>query len=174
MNTVKRNIDSTNILTQVESSCIIGTVIRFADLRERLERQYDEDYEYLENNYAEQNKLLPAVRRFNDLEREAKVRRERGAGIIAVLGEEKFKEVDVKRRTVGKDIFFASESVPLWAAMRAIVEQVSEIQVVDLQSALEYFKRKVSRQAIESALASHKETFEIKTRNREKFVSLKR
>jgi len=139
-----------------------------------LERQYDEDYEYLQKNFAEQNKLLPAVRRFQDLEREAKVRRERGAGIIAVLGEDKFKDLDVTRRTVGKDIFFTTESVPLWAAMRAIVEQVSEIQVVDLQSALEYFKRKVSRQAIESALAAHKETFETKPRGREKFVSLKR
>jgi hypothetical protein len=39
---------------------------------------------------------------------------------------------------------------------------------------LTYFDRKSSRQAIESALASHKETFETKTRNREKFVSLKR
>ncbi len=64
--------------------------------------------------------------------------------------------------------------MPLWLAMKAIVEQTTEVQVVDLQDALEYFKIKASRQAIESALASHKETFETKVRNREKFVSLKR
>jgi hypothetical protein len=58
--------------------------------------------------------------------------------------------------------------------MRAIVEQVTEVQVVDLQDALEYFGKSASRQAIESALASHKETFETRTRNRDKFVSLKR
>ena len=58
--------------------------------------------------------------------------------------------------------------------MQAIVEQAGEIQVIDLQDTLEYFDVKTSRQAIESALASHKETFETKTRGREKFVLLKR
>jgi hypothetical protein len=149
-------------------------VIRFVDIKKRLEKQYDDDYAYLQKNYDEQDKLRDAVRRYHDLEREARVREERGARIIAALGEEKFNDLDVTRRGAAKEIFFPSENVPLWGVMRAIVEQVSEIQVVDLQSALEYFKRKVSRQAIESALASHKETFEIKTRNRDKFVSLKR
>jgi hypothetical protein len=152
----------------------MDSMLRFSDIRERLEQQYDTDYEYLEKNYEEQNKLRPAVLRLQDLEREAKVRLERGARIIAVLGEEKFKDRDVAVRGVAKGIFFDSENAPLWSAMRAIVEQVPEIQVVDLQDTLAYFGRKASRQAIESALASHKETFETKTRNREKFVSLKR
>jgi hypothetical protein len=143
-------------------------------MRARLEQQYNADYEYLEKNYKEQNKLRPAVLRFQDLEREARLRRERAARIIAVLGEDEFKERNVKDRGVSQGIYFDSEHVPLWEAMRAIVEQVAEIQVVDLQETLEYFGRIASRQAIESALASHKETFETKTRNREKFVSLKR
>jgi hypothetical protein len=154
--------------------CTIDSVLRFADIRERLEQQYDADYEYLERNYEEQNRLRPAVLRFQDLEREAKVRRERAARIIAVLGEERFKDRNATGKGVAKGIFFDTENVPLWAAMRAIVEQVAEIQVIDLQDTLTYFDRKSSRQAIESALASHKETFETKTRNREKFVSLKR
>lgn len=178
MNTQKRNIDSTLCLTEVDSVCSIDTVIRFTDIRERLNQQYDADYEYLEQNYEEQNKLLPQVRRFNDLEREAKVRRERAARIIAVLGENKFsdRDEDLKRKTrsSAKGIYFDTEELPLWSLMQAIVEQVPEIQVVDLQAALEYFGRKASRQSIESALASHKETFETKVRNREKFVSLKR
>ena len=174
MNNEKRNTDSTTHWTQVASSCTMDSVLRFADIRERLEQQYETDYEYLEKNYEEQNKLRPAVLRLQDLEREAKVRRERAARIIAVLGEEEFKERDVTGKGVAKGIFFDSENVPLWAAMRAIVEQVPDIQVVDLQDTLEYFGRKASRQAIESALASHKETFETKTRGREKFVSLKR
>ena len=174
MNTEIGNSESTKVLTTVVSKCILDPVIRLADLKERLEQQYDADYEYLQANYAEQNKLRAAVLRFQDLEREAKVRRERAGRIIAVLGEEKFKDLDPTRKGAAKDIFFDTENVPLWAAMQAIVEQVSEIQVVDLQTALEHFGRKASRQAIESALASHKDTFETKTRNRAKFVSLKR
>jgi len=164
-------------LTKVASACTLDSVIRFADIRERLTQQYDADYEYLEKNYEEQNKLLPQVRRFHDLEREAKIRRERAARIIVVLGEQKFsdRDEDLKRkRTSEKGIYFDTDDMPLWGLMAAIVEQVPEIQVVDLQAALEYFGRKASRQAVESALASHKETFETKTRNREKFVSLKR
>lgn len=176
MNNETSNSDSTNYLTSVDSSCTLNSVIRLADIKERLSQQYDADYEYLEENYEEQNKLLSQVRKFHDLEREAKVRRERAGRIIAVLGEKKFsdRDEDLKRRSAAKGIYFDTEDIPLWGLMAAIVEQVPEIQVVDLQAALEYFGRKASRQAVESALASHKETFETKTRNREKFVSLKR
>jgi hypothetical protein len=171
-----RNVESINYLTRVASQCSVTPVIRFADIKERLSQQYDDDYEYLKKNYEEQNQLLAQVRKFHDLEREAKVRRERSARIIGVLGEKKFsdRDEDLKRRSSAKGIYFDSEDIPLWGLMVAIVEQVPEIQVVDLQAALQYFGRKVSRQAIESALASHKETFDTKTRNREKFVSLKR
>jgi len=174
MQTETRNIDSTLHLTGVESRCTLNSVISFADMKERLSQQYDADYDYLEKNYAEQNKLRASVLRYHDLEREAKVRRDRAASIIAVLGENKFKEREPSNRSDAKGIFFDTEDLPLWSLMRAIVEQVDEIQVSDLQEALEYFKKKASRQSIESALASHKDVFETKTRNRNKFVSLKR
>lgn len=177
MNTEKCNDDSTMVLTRVASLCNDSGVIRLADIEKRLEQQYDTDYEYLQRNYAEQNKLRPAVLRFRDLEREAKARQERAARIITLLGEETFKD-DRKELSAGsdisKDIFFATENLPLWTAMQAILEQVEEVQVVELQTALEHFGKKASRQAIESALASHKDLFMTRTRNREKFVSLKR
>ena len=100
------------------------------------------------------------------------------ARVVMLLGDEKF--ADTRRELlngidVSKEITVnTDEKLPLWLAMKAIVEQTTEVQVVDLQDALEYFGIKASRQAIESALASHKETFETKTRSREKFVSLKR
>ena len=153
-------------------------MIRLADLEKRLEQQYNEDVKYLRKNYSEQNKLRASVLRFQDLEREALVREDRMQRVILLLGEEKFE--DTRRELLaGKDVsreivVFVDDKLPLWLAMRAIVEQVTEIQVVDLQDALLHFGKKASRQAIESALASHKETFETKTRSREKFVSLKR
>lgn len=178
MNTEKCNIDSIHFLTSVESKCTIGPMIRFADLEKRLDQQYAEDMKQLRKNYSEQNKLRPAVVRFNDLEREAKAREERLARVMMLLGEEKF--ADTRRELLaGNDVskevaVFLDDKLPLWLAMKAIVEQTTEVQVVDLQDALEYFKIKASRQAIESALASHKETFETKVRSREKFVSLRR
>jgi hypothetical protein len=173
MQTELRNRDSTTYMDKLAPLCNHCGVIRFADIRERLEQQYDADYDCLQRNYAEQNQLRDAVRRFHDLEREAKAREERAARTIAVLGEKWFKEKGVPRESVANDIFFPTESLPLWAAMQAIVEQVSEIQVVDLEETLAYFHKKASRQAIESALASHKEIFQTKTRGRKRFVSLK-
>lgn len=176
MNTGTRNSDSTIIIDRVDSLCNSIGVIRFADIEKRLIQQYSADYDYLKRNYAEQNKLRPVVRKYQDLEREAKVRQERVARIIAVLGEDQFTDMRKEQLSgtdISKDLFFDSEDLPLWELMKAIVEQVTEIQVVELQAALEHFHRKVSRQAVESALASHRETFETKTRNREKFVSLK-
>jgi hypothetical protein len=151
---------------------------RFVDIEKRLDQQYAEDEKQLRKNYTEQNKLRPYVVRFHDLEREAKAREDRMARIITLLGEDKFG--DTRRELLaGDDVskkvtVYVDEKLPLWLAMKAIVEQATELQVVDLQDALAYFKIKASRQAIESALAAHKETFETKTRNREKFVSLKR
>lgn len=149
-------------------------MIRFSDLRERLEQQYDSDYEYLQDNYAEQNKLRAHVLRFHDLEREAKIRRERAARVISVLGEKGFKEMKATGKNIAESLFFETDNVPLWRSIQAILEQIQEVQVVELQMALEHFGRKASRQAIESALASHKDIFETRTRGREKFVSLKR
>jgi hypothetical protein len=153
-------------------------VIRFADIEKRLDQQYNEDARQLKRNYSEQNKLRPSVIRFNDLEREAKAREDRMARVVMLLGKDKFEDTRrelLKGKDVSKEIVtITDEKLPLWVAMRAIMEQVTDLQVVDLQDVLEYFKIKASRQAIESALASHKETFETKTRGRDKFVSLKR
>jgi hypothetical protein len=178
MNTEIRNIDSTNNLTGVASKCTLGPVIRFADLEKRVERQYDTDAKALRANYARQNKLLAAVQEYRDLENDAKAREDRMRRVIELLGEEKFSDTRremLKGKDVSKEIVVSTgDDSPLWEAMRTIVEQMSEAQVIDLQDALLHFGKKASRQAIESALASHKETFETKVRNREKFVSLKR
>ena len=177
MNTVIRNTDSTNDLTDVESMCSIQSV-RFADIEKRLDQQYNEDARQLRKNYTAQNQLRRSVIRFNDLEREAKAREERMARIVMLVGEERYTDT-LKALRGGEDVskeiaITIGDRLPLWKAMLAVVEQVGEIQVVDLQEALEYFKIKTSRQAIESALASHKETFDTKVRGREKFVSLRR
>jgi uncharacterized membrane protein YgaE (UPF0421/DUF939 family) len=153
-------------------------MLRFTDITKRLTKQFDADDKSLRANYAKQNKLLAAVLEYRDLENEAKVREDRMRRVIELLGDENFEDTR-KDLLAGKDVskvisVNTDDSSPLWEAMRTILEQVSELQVVDLQDALLHFGRKSSRQAIESALASHKETFETRTRNRDKFVSLKR
>src|SRR5579859_6262797 len=159
MRTEIRNVESTTSLTYVASKCSV-TPMRFVDIEKRLNQQYAEDAKQLRKNYTEQNKLRPYVVRFHDLEREAKAREERMARVLKLLGETKF--LDTRRELLkGEDVskevtVYVDDKLPLWLAMKAIVEQATELQVVDLQDALEYFKVSASRQAIESALAAHK------------------
>jgi len=152
--------------------------MRFADIEKRLHQQYDADAKALKINYARQNRLLPVVMEFRDLEREAKNREDRMRRAIELLGEDKFDDTR-KELLSGNDVsrtiaVSTEDDSRLWETMRTILEQVSELQVIDLQDVLLHFGKRTSRQAIESALASHKETFETKTLKREKFVSLKR
>lgn len=178
MNTEKCNIESTNSLTQIESQCTVGAVIRFIDIEKGLKQQINNDVKQLRSNYVEQNRLRKHVLRYRDLERDAKAREERIRRATALVGVDDFEDVG-KQLKAGEDVSTAiglplNSDLPLWTLMQSILEQTSEIQVVELQHALAHFGRNTSRQAIESALAAHKETFETKPRGREKFVSLKR
>jgi len=178
MNTEVRNFHSTNVLTQVVSVCNDADMIRFADIAKGLREQVNNDIKHLRANYAEQNKLRKHVLRFRDLEGDSKAREGRIQRAAALIGADDFVDVSKQLKT-GEDVstcitLHLDSELPLWALMQAIVEQTSEIQVIELQHALEHFGKKSTRQAIESALAAHKETFETKSRGREKFVSLKR
>jgi len=178
MNTEKRNTDSTNNLTSVASLCNDGSMIRFADIEKGLKQQVSEDVRQLRANYTEQGKLRKHVIRYRDLEREAKSREDRIRRATALIGVDDFTDV-AKDLKAGDDAstsitLILDPDLPLWLLMQAVVEQTSEIQVIELQHALEHFGRKTSRQAIESALAAHKETFQTVVRSRDKFVSLKR
>ncbi len=169
--------DSTNILTTVESRGRIRPVIRLDDFTKALRAQLKTDTIALEKNYAEQNKLREYYIRFRNLEREAQRTDERMARTASLLGVEQFAKVK-DRMLGGKDMskeltLDVPDQLPLWQAIVTIAEQVSPVQVIDIEHILEHCGRKTSRQAIDSALNAHKDVFEIKLRGREKFVSLK-
>jgi CBS domain-containing protein len=182
MDTEVRNSEATHgrkhRLTHVASSFSVTHMVRYKDIEKRLGQQYNSDVKSLKQNYARQNELLGYVIEFRDLEREAKSREDRARRVIELLGDEEFADtrkemlngVDVSKEVV----ITTSDESPLWEAMQTLLEQTGELQVVDLQDTLLHFGRKVTRQAIESALGSHKEAFHTVVRNRDKFVSLKR
>lgn len=170
------NIESIKFFTFVDSMFNV-IFVRLADIERALLQQFNEDVRQLKVNHEEQNELRPVVMRYRDLEKDEKARSTRMRRIIAVIGTDEFETLDKSMRS-GKDVAktigtVTADDLPLWEVIAAIVEQKPGIQVVELQLALEHFGRKTSRQAIESALATHKNEFETKTRGREKFVSLK-
>lgn len=151
-----------------------------------------------ENGAQEVSKLRDAMGelrsdylRYRDLETQVKEKEERvriALGLLAARPREdredgenriRFQERAVEAcETAGIPIESTPENevrkVPLWRLMREVVRQVSEIQVVELEMILTHkLGIKTSRQAIESALETHKKTFRVVKRGREKFVSLK-
>jgi hypothetical protein len=176
MKTQFRNIDSTINLTDVDSSFTVR-LVRLDDIKIALRQQLEEDERQLTLIHEKQNKVRPAWLQYNDLVTQEKLRDTRRRRVIAALGTDNFETIGKSMRS-GKDVSktlgtVTSDDLPLWEAMHAIVEQRPGIQVVELQLVLEHLGRKTSRQAIESALATHGNEFDTKVRGREKFVALK-
>ena len=166
--TNKENISARIFLTDVAGVFNNDLTMRVGDIERALEQQIQEDELRLKANLAEQNKLRPHVIRYRDLERDEKMRKTRMRRIIATLGTDRFKTLSRDARQ-GKDISneigtVTCSDLPLWELMAVIVEQRPGIQVLELQLALEHFERKASRQAIESALDTHRDEFEERRR----------
>ena len=162
MNTQIRKLDSRNILTDVDSGFTVQDVVRLGDITKALQQQLREDIKQLKANYAEQNKLRPHVIRFRDLEREAKAKEARMQRTVALIGDEHFP--NVKDYAKSGDDLSPAITLPvgdtaLWEAIMTVLEQAPEMQVVELQHVLEQLGRRTSRQAIESAMATHKNVF---------------
>lgn len=150
-------------------------VIRVADIKRALERRYRSDMSDLRGIRKEQDKLREQWMRFTDLDEQAKRKEERLRRTVGLLGDSKLTDLDNAADGDLMDSFVVSVSaLTLWEAILAIVEQISEIQIYELQHVLEQLGKKVSRQAVESAIDTHKSLFVTKIRGREKFVSLKR
>ncbi len=177
MQAVVRKLDATSYLTQLENRCTVDRMIRFGSIAEGLKQRRSSDFKRLQENYKAQAKLRPIVDEYEDLINETKLREQRIQRITAVIGSDGMgdtQQLIKEGMDVSKDIVLPVGDFPLWMKIQAIVEQVPDIQVIELQRALEYFDIPTSRQAIESALAKHTEIFAIKPRGRQKFVSLKR
>ncbi|HXZ40317.1 MAG TPA: hypothetical protein VEG68_06215 [Terriglobales bacterium] len=149
-------------------------MITAKDVAKALAQQATEDLKHLKAIHAEQAKLRPQVIRFRDLEDQAKAKEARIRRAVSLLEQG---DVYINEREAKDDFsaFVVSISdLTLWEAMTAILEQESEMQIVELQHVLEQLGKKVTRQAIESSIATHRDKFDTKTRNRDRFVSLKR
>lgn len=81
-----------------------------------------------------------------------------------------FEEVLKERRTPEE----LREELRVWRAAREYVRLAGESSIADIQQFLEWMGIKsITRQAIESALKQHKDSFEITKRGHERYVALR-
>lgn len=162
------------MLTYAHSKRDVDSMI-VADIERALIRQYEQDRKQIKQNAAEMEKLRAAWMRYRDLERNTESLEERMVRIVAAVGDEHFTTLRGKDSADhSNEVSIVTGDAPLWKAMAAIIEIKPGIQVVELHHVLESLGHKTSRSAIESALATHKNDFEIRNEGRRKYVSLRK
>jgi hypothetical protein len=131
----------------------------------------------------EMEPLASAYYRFIDLEKERAMREKRVQRLVAVLGKQTsdvLKQDSAPDYPISGGIAFAvdypREELPLWEAMKEYLHYVREARIAEMES---FFGSvfgvdfPANRQAIESALKRHPETFKVRKNKREKFISLR-
>jgi hypothetical protein len=174
MLTEERKIDDRNLVDNLSSVCSTANVINPRSIAKALQQEAKADVENLKAIDAEQSKHRTAYLRFLDLEAEKKFKTERLRCSSSLVT-----HIMVETEGLEPDAAFDEYVIPvsdlsLWEAMRSILKHSGEIQLVELQHALEPFGQSVTRGAIESAIKTHSDVFQARTRGRERFVSLKR
>ncbi len=151
---------------------------RGTELAEALKSRLKDDGETLESVYKEMNKLRSAYNRFRDLTEQERTIRERGLRVCALLAPELSQSdlADVFADDVATvdSVQDMRDRISLWEMISVVLDQTGEIRIFELNLLLAHFKIDATRQAIESAIDTHKKMFHVRRKGREKYVSLKK
>lgn len=179
--------DARNSLTDIESVLHSKRMARFRDIVNGLYQQAQNDAKEIHAMNDQMNELRPSYLKYRELAEQVKEKEDRARIAATLIANTWEDERDLQSRDEHlarlctdagipvQDNALSLEvyKVPMWKLIREIVRQTPEIQIVELESAVREFGAKTSRQAIESALETHRKEFRIIKRGREKFVSLK-
>ncbi len=179
--------DSRNNLTNLDSTLHNIRVARFMDIVDGLTRQVKTDAQEIHSMNNKMNELRTAYQKYRELAEQIKAKDERtriAVGLISAVHHDDPAEDydrDEKLAKLCEDAGIPVTEIlqaeawkaPLWKIVREIVRQTPEIQIVELENALRELGVKTSRQAIESAIETHRKEFKIVKRGRDKFISLK-
>jgi hypothetical protein len=147
------------------------------DLHETLVKQFDEDSSKIAALNKELTDLRGAFLKYKELSAQHAAMEERFrvlVGILAnVLDRRQIEDLDVKPGVAITNPLQERKNTPLWKVIREFTRQVVEIRIVELELELKTYGYPVSRQAIESAIDTHKDVFRSVRKGRERFVSLK-
>jgi hypothetical protein len=149
----------------------------FVEVHDALRKQYEADAKRVAALNQDLSDLRPAFVKYKELSAEQFKVEERFRVLLGMIGylfpTEKIKELDVVPGIAVKSPEDERARTPLWKVLRELARQVVEIRIVELEAGLEQYGYKASRQAIESAIATHRDTFRSVRKGRERFISLK-
>lgn len=129
----------------------------------------------------EQDKLISAHERYLVLQTELRQQGKRIDRLAGLIGPNLFLETELgdKSNVIGEtveshtSIHQLRDELALWEALQEYLLYAEEARIQDIQLFLDSFEIKASREAIESALKRHPETFKSRKRGGTKLISLK-
>ncbi|HEY4905051.1 MAG TPA: hypothetical protein VIH89_16370 [Candidatus Sulfotelmatobacter sp.] len=160
------------------------------DIQDSMKQRLIHECERLQGIQKEKTELAAAYNRFLDLTDEQARREVRMKRIVAVLGKTEYynlvqtepvNEPDAPNGPLTSQMIMEPdllrENLALWEAMKEYLHYVPEARIAEIEEFLCYpfgvGMEGANRQAIESALKRHPETFKTRKKGREKFISLK-
>jgi len=176
--------ESTKVRVALDKYCEVLYCLVVAKLRDiiaGLSQQVDRDSDDLNQINREKAELRKAYLRYNDLLEITRPKEERleiALGLLLNIPVRKLgpgmseDEVQYVPIPVDAEKVMDISKFALWKVIREIVRQTSEIRVTELQDALSGFGIKTSRQAVESAIYTHKDELRVRMQGREKYVYL--
>jgi hypothetical protein len=149
---------------------------RLAEVIQALKQQLAQDSKRLSEIDEEIGKLRPAYNQFRDLMNEAKSKETRMLTTRTLLGEistdEELTTAFGDEVSTPKTPDELRSGLKLWEGVVEVLRHIPQAQVGEIHTLLSLLGIKVTRQAIESAITTHKRSFRVRKYGREKFISL--
>jgi hypothetical protein len=151
-----------------------GVVANLSEIQRLFVDQLLTESAHLRRLSERESFLRSSIKEYREVLDEMSLRRRRRNQLAALVGFDKLKKQKGIDPETLKQLEESVTRVALWPAIGLILEQRQEMRIVELHQELQKLGFKVSRQAVESAIDYHKETFQTRaTEKRERFVSLR-
>ena len=178
----KINLNSTNFVDMVLNLLYRLAMPLLTDAQRAIKQRLLAACERVRELRTEQKTLASAYERYNILQKELKQQEKRIDRLAGLIGPNLFlvAEIEDTSNVIGDtvethtSILQLRNELSLWEAMVEYLSYAEEARIQDIQTFLESFGITASREAIESALKRHPETFKAKKRAGTKLVSLKK
>jgi hypothetical protein len=140
---------------------------RLKDVLESIKQRADYEKDRMEKIKAEMETLAESYNRFRDLKEEAERRQETIERLSLVFEMPKLKNPAPNTPLTG------ALGYSLWQVIETYLRFADRVRVGEIMEFLEWVKFTTTRQAVESAIATHNKIFRVSKNGREKFISLK-
>jgi predicted S18 family serine protease len=152
-----------NVLHLISVLMQNGSVTKsIAKVLSAMQRRVEYDGEKIGESLEEMERLEGAYQRYRELEDSVSDK----AGMLT--------DLQILLNENGENRKDAVQSLKLWQVLQLYLIFAEEAQVADILAFLEHVGYETSRQAIESTLKTHKETFAIRKDGWDRFISLAR